>query len=256
MIAETLLINFDHIRVVLVETSHPGNIGAAARAMKTMGLSKLVLVAPKQFPSAEATAMASGADDLLGRARVVGDLDQALAGCGLVVGTTARSRTIAVPQLHPRAAMAEVLAVGRDTPVALVFGRERTGLTNPELDRCQIRVQIPANPDYSSLNLAAAVQVLAYELRMGATLLEETHISTSRYPPASYEEQEHFYAHLERVLLAIGFLDPDNPRLLMRRLRKLFGRARLDRNEVNILRGILSLVQHPRSRSGSGRSDK
>lgn len=238
--------NFAAIRIVLVETTHPGNIGAAARAMKTMGFSRLILVNPTQYPHHEASARAAGADDVLAQAKVVADLDAALAGCQWVIGSSARPRGISAPELDPRAGMAQVLTAGADTEIALVFGRERCGLTNDELDRCHYLVRIPSNPDYSSLNLAAAVQVLCYELRMAA--LAHTASVNAEPPPAPTEELEGFYGHLQTVLLATGFLDPANPRHLMRRLRRLFNRARPDQREINILRGILTSIQQRRAR--------
>ncbi|MCG5499804.1 tRNA (cytosine(32)/uridine(32)-2'-O)-methyltransferase TrmJ [Ectothiorhodospira lacustris] len=230
------------VRIVLVNTSHPGNVGGVARAMKNMGLSDLRLVTPQDYPSAEATARASGADDLLARARVVDDLDEALAGCRLVLGTSARQRTLRWPELDPRQAAARLLEVVPTGPVAVLFGRERTGLTNEELDRCQALIHIPANPEYSSLNLAAAVQVLSYELRMAALAHAPASAPapTGGELPASHEELERLYAHLEETLLLLEFLDPDNPRHLMRRLRRLFAKADPTINEVNILRGILT----------------
>ncbi len=234
------------VRIVLVGTTHPGNIGAAARAMKTMGLEDLALVAPRRFPAAEATAMASGADDLLARARVCAHLDEALEGCHRVYGASARRRAVPWPEVDPRTLGREAAAAaGR---VAVVFGREHAGLTNAELDRCQALVRIPAHPAYSSLNLAAAVQVVAYELRMGR-LERSTGEGTPEGPgcppppviePAPYEELERFYTHLERVLGRLGFLDPGKPRLIMRRLRRLYHRARPEREELQLLRGILS----------------
>jgi tRNA (cytidine32/uridine32-2'-O)-methyltransferase len=237
----------NHIRIVLVETSHPGNIGAAARAMKTMCLTDLVLVSPLEFPHADASARASGAVDLLERARVVKSLDEALAGCSLVAGTSARQRGIGPPVLAPRECIARVhaaAAAGQDT--ALVFGRERIGLTNEELGRCHILVNIPSNPDYSSLNLAAAVQVLGYEFMLAqgsvpaATESDET--------PATAEEMEKLFEHIETAALETGFLDPANPKHLMRRIRRLFHRAQPDQNEVHILRGLISALQSPKSR--------
>jgi len=232
------------VRIVLVNTSHPGNIGAAARAMKNMGLDELCLVAPQAFPSAEATARASGADDLLARASCVATLDEALRDCALVIGASARNRTLPVPMLDPRECAQLVVQQADDTGAAILFGRERTGLTNDELDRCHYLVQIPTNPAYPSLNVAAAVQVIAYELRMAAGLSQPR--PESRYRFASAEEMERFYRHLEETLIAIDFLDADNPRQLMRRLRRLFGRARPNQNEVNILRGILTAVRQRR----------
>lgn len=241
------MLNPDTIRVVLVGTTHPGNIGASARAMKTMGLGELVLVRPKQYPCAEATAMASGADDVLYRARVVDDFEQALVGCVLVVGASARRRGLSCPELEPRAAARRLLDTAARAPVALVFGRESSGLSNDELDRCHFMVRIPADPDYASLNLAASVQVLAYELRMAA--LEDRPPEIPEALPAPAEDLERFYDHLQAVLLEVGFLDPANPRHLMRRLRRLFNRARPDDNEINILRGILTAIQGRRRRS-------
>ncbi|HYW76872.1 MAG TPA: RNA methyltransferase [Gammaproteobacteria bacterium] len=233
------------IRVVLVEPSHPGNVGAAARAMKTMGLGELALVAPQRFPHAEATALASGAADILQDAAVYETLEAAVADCTLVVGSSARARRLAVPPHDARTAALRVAGLAPQERPAIVFGRERTGLTNAELDRCHWLMQIPANPAYSSLNLAAAVQVVCYELRMAMSADGAT---ASGEAPAPAGDMERFYEHLERVLVATGFLDPQAPKLLMRRLRRLFQRARPDRNEVNILRGILTSVERLRQR--------
>lgn len=232
------------VRIVLVNTSHPGNIGAAARSMKNMGLEELFLVDPQSFPSAEATARASGADDLLAGAVRADTLEAALADCSLVVGASARDRTLPVPMLDPRACAELVMQQSADSRAAVLFGRERTGLTNAELDRCHYLVRIPTNPDYPSLNLAAAVQVIAYELRMAAGVSLPR--QDNRYRFATAEEMELFYRHLEEALIAVGFLDAANPRQLMRRLRRLFGRARPNHNELNILRGILTAVQQQR----------
>lgn len=231
----------ENIRIVLVETTHPGNIGASARAMKTMGLSQLALVKPLRFPNMEATAMASGADDILHQATVYSDFNTALAECSLVVGASARPRYLSCPELDPQAAVEQMLAVAQSAPVALVLGRESSGLSNAELDRCHLMVRIPANADYSSLNLAAAVQVLCYQLRM--SLLADKSALQTAHTPAPSSDMAHFYQHLEQVLLELGFLNPANPRQLMRRLKRLFNRAQPDQNEVNILRGILSAVQ-------------
>ncbi|MEE8107901.1 MAG: tRNA (cytosine(32)/uridine(32)-2'-O)-methyltransferase TrmJ [Gammaproteobacteria bacterium] len=232
------------LRIVLLETSHAGNIGAAARAMHNMGLDDLWLVAPKSFPDDEATARASGAHGLLESATVVADLDQALTGCGLVAAVSARQRSLAWPCKTPHEAAAEIVASTANTSVALLFGREKYGLTNAELERCHLLISIPANPDYSSLNLAMAVQVLAYEIRLarGQTSLPP---ASADPPPAAAEDMQRFYRHLEEVLLENGFLDPDNPRHLMRRLRRLFNRAVPDENEINILRGMLAAMQKP-----------
>lgn len=229
------------IRIVLVETSHPGNIGAAARAMKTMCLDRLVLVRPQAFPHPDASARASGAIDLLERAEVVDDLDAALAGCALVAGTSARPRKLGPVCLAPRECVAELMDVTPDQDVAVVFGRERTGLTNEELERCQIHLTIPANPDYASLNLAAAVQVVAYEFMLARGELPEP--GAISVPLATADELEGLFAHLESAARDSGFLHPDRPRNLMRRLRLLFGRARPDQNEINILRGLLKALE-------------
>ncbi|GMQ87634.1 MAG: tRNA (cytosine(32)/uridine(32)-2'-O)-methyltransferase TrmJ [Gammaproteobacteria bacterium] len=231
-------------RVVLINTSHPGNIGATARAMKNMGLSALCLVEPRQYPSAEATARASGADDLLAGARRFATLDEAVADCALVIGASARSRTLPVPMLDPRSC-AELVHQQPDVErVAILFGRERSGLTNEELDRCHQLVKIPTNPDYPSLNIAAAVQVIAYELRIAAGAVEKPDQPEPDY--ASMIQLEQFYTHLEHTLIELEFLDPENPRQLMRRLRRLFNRARPDQNEINILRGILTAANRKR----------
>lgn len=239
----------NRVRIVLVETSHPGNIGAAARAMKNMGLSRLYLVQPRQFPHAEATARASGADDLLAAATVCASLPEALAGCGLVVGASARLRHLKLPQWDPRQCAGQVLQEARRMDVAIVFGREHSGLSNEEVALCHYLMHIPSNPDYSSLNIAAAVQVMAYELRMASAVPVADGKDEATEPPVPAEEMERFYAHLRETLVAIGFLDPDNPRVMMRRLRRLFNRARPDRVEMNILRGILTAAQKPRPRS-------
>lgn len=236
----------DNIHIVLVETSHPGNIGASARAMKTMGLHSLRLVAPKHFPHADATALASGADDLLVAAREFATLREAVADCVTVAATSARKRTLHWPSLAPRAAAQRLLVDAADGPVALVFGRERSGLSNEELDNCQWLVHIPTAADYASLNLAMAVQVLAYELRVAAAERANAADTEREMPPAA--ELERLYEHLGAVMLETGFLDPDNPRYLMRRMRLLLNRARPDQNEVNILRGLLAAVQDPRPR--------
>lgn len=240
----------ENLRVVLHQTSHPGNIGAAARAMKTMGLADLWLVAPQRFPDPEATARASGATDVLDGARCCAGLDEALAGCGMVIGTTARERHRSAPALDPRTAMAQIRAAA--APVALLFGPERIGLTNDELDRCHYLVRIPANPAYSSLNLAAAVQVLAYEWRMAGHLAVPPKSQPPEIPPATADEMAQFYVQLEQALRQLDFfIDADNPTPLMRRLKQLFNRAAPDREEYNILRGILQAVQSGRPTAGT-----
>jgi len=236
---------FENVRIVLVNTSHPGNIGGVARAMKNMGLQSLYLVEPKHFPSAEATSRASGADDLLAQAVMCETLDEALAGCSLVVGASARLRSIAWPQLDPRQCAAQVVTESENGRVALLFGREHSGLTNAELDRCHYLVNIPTSPDYPSLNLAAAVQVITYELRMSLQAGTEVESATD-VELASVEDVERFYHHLETVMVEVGFLDPAQPRHLMRRLRRLYNRVRLEKQELNILRGILTAVQSRR----------
>ena len=231
-----------NIRIVLVNTTHPGNIGAAARAMKNMCLERLYLVEPQGFPSAEATARASGADDVLANAVVCDSLEQALDGCHFVVGTSARSRSISWPVENPRQAAARVMQESRDGEVALVFGREHSGLTNEELEKCHYLVHIPTNPDYSSLNLAAAVQVLCYELMLFSPD-ENSHLEDEARDLASAAEMESFFGHLEQTLVELEFLDASHPRKLMRRLRRFFNRARPDKTEMNILRGVLSAAQ-------------
>ena len=235
---------FDNVRFVLVGTTHPGNIGAAARAMKTMGVSQLHLVEPLHYPSAEATARASGADDVLANAVIHDDLASALVGCHKVYGMSARLRHLPVPVMNPRQAVEQIQHYADDTQVAIVFGREHSGLSNEELDRCQFLINIPANPAYSSLNLAAAVQVFAYELKMTFDpAIEAGRIGENR-EMIDARDLEHLYQHFEQSLTAIGFLNPDNPRSLMRRLRRLFNRADLDRNEVQILHGILRAAEN------------
>ena len=235
----------DRLRIVLIGTSHPGNIGAAARAMKTMGLTRLVLVAPHAFPHPEATALAAGADDVLEQALVCPDLDTALADCGLVLGCTARRRSVALPERDPRAAAAELIAAAARGPVALLFGRERTGLTNEELQRCHAAVHIDANPAYSSLNLAAAVQVLSYELRvaMQAGAAPAAAAEEGAEEAASQGELEGFFGHLDQTLHDIDFHKGRAPEIVMQRLRRLFLRAAPNARELRILRGILADAQ-------------
>ncbi|VFM96444.1 MAG: tRNA (cytidine32/uridine32-2'-O)-methyltransferase [Candidatus Kentron sp. G] len=279
-------VNSDNILIVLVGTTHPGNIGAVARAMKTMGLRRLSLVNPKRFPCAQASARAAGADDVLYEARVFDSMPAALADCHWVVGTSARVRSIQWPEFEPRECAERIVTAARDRQVALVFGREHSGLTNEELDRCHGVVRIPTDPGYRSLNLASAVQVLSYEIRMA--WLTRSGASTSsngqqqpidscydedrgnawwaapgmesgveenpnavpdkagahRTSRVSASEWEGFFQHLESSLQDIGYYDPARPKKLMRRLRRLFHRAGLERSELNILRGILSAAQN------------
>lgn len=235
--------SLDNIRFVLVGTTHPGNIGAAARAMKTMGISNLHLVSPKTFPSAEATTRASGADDVLHKAVVHDSLESALSGCHYAFGMSARLRHLHVPVINPRQAVEQLEKFDDDTQIAIVFGREHSGLSNEELDRCQFLVNIPANPEYSSLNLAAAVQVVAYELRMSfKPVIDFGRIGEQR-EAITADDLSHLYDHFERSLTAVGFLDPENPRNLMRRIKRLFNRADLDRNELHIMHGILRAAE-------------
>lgn len=238
------------ITIVLSRTSHPGNIGSAARAMKTMGLSHLTLVTPKIFPSPEAVALASGASDVLDNACVVATIDEALADSTYSLAVSARARDLGPTPRLARAGALELLARARQGErVALLFGNETSGLSNEEVQRCHGAVTIAANPDYSSLNLAAAVQVLSYELRVAAFFAPEmaavpikSLVTPFSSPPASHAEQEGFYQHLEEVMRNSGFLNPARPGRLMPKLRRLFARAGLEKDEVNILRGILAAV--------------
>jgi len=229
------------IRIVLVGTTHPGNIGAVARAMKNMGVADLALVEPRHFPHKDATARASGAVDVLNNTVVADSLEDALKDCVFTVGASARSRAINWPTLEPRECAARLLSENEAGPVAAVFGPEKYGLTNEHLDLCDALLTIPTNPDFSSLNLGMAVQILTYELRAAGIDRDQPEYEADA-PLATSSDMEHFYAHLESVLTDIQFLNPDNPRHLMRRLRRLFIRARPDQNEVNILRGILTAV--------------
>jgi tRNA (cytidine32/uridine32-2'-O)-methyltransferase len=233
----------DQVRFVLVEPSHPGNIGGVARAMKNMGFSRLYLVAPAKFPAEEATARAAGADDILRAATVVNHLDEALAGCTLVCGTTARDRSIEWPTMNPRGFSDQAIARVGSGELAVVFGRERSGLTNQELDRCHIRVAIPANLEFPSLNLACAVQIIAYELRCALPSQTTTVSGQTEDSPVGADDMERFYQHLQQVLIELEFLNPAHPKKLMRRLKRLFNRAAPVANEMNILRGILTAVQ-------------
>jgi tRNA/rRNA methyltransferase len=228
------------IRIVLVAPSHPGNIGAAARAMLTMGLGRLVLVSPRRFPDPEAVALASGAAALLDRARVVSSLDEAIEGAALAIGLSARPREFAGRVLPVRDAAIEAIANAAHGDIAFVFGTEMSGLSNAELARCAIVATIPANADYPSLNLAAAVQVVAYELRVALT---HGHVwRAPRFAPATADEIEALYTHGERTLVAMRILNPDMPKKLLPRLRRLFARAGLEKEEVNILRGIIARI--------------
>jgi tRNA/rRNA methyltransferase len=229
----------NNVRVVLSHTTHPGNIGAAARAMKTMGLSRLYLINPRHFPDAQAEAMAAGADDLLRDAVVCSSLDEALQGCVFVAGMSARVRDISHEVLTPREAMPMLAQHAAQQSAALLFGTEMSGLTNDELARCQVMVRIPVNPAYTSLNLAAAVQLVCYELRLAAGAGES---GAPELSPASAEHLEGFFRQLETTLTEIEFLSNKQPTKLMQKLRRLYARARLEEEEINMLRGILTLT--------------
>jgi len=248
----------DNVRIVLVNTSDCRNIGSAARAMKTMGLSKLILVDPQEMPNGQAQALSAGATDVLANAKVVATLEEAISDCGLVVGTSARSRTLPWPMLEPRGCGEKLVSEANDFPVALVFGRESSGLTNDELQLCHFHVQIPANPEYSSLNLAMAVQTLSYEVRTSYLIAEEQRFKKDKpvqavvdadneeahddkYPIS--EETERLYQHFEEALKSTGFIVPSHPGLIMTKLRRLLNRARPDNKEVKMLRGILASVE-------------
>ena len=245
------------VRIVLVDTSHPGNIGAAARAMKTMGLAELALVRPKYFPSDEATARAAGADDVLAAAKVYGDVPSAIADCGWVVGASARLRTVALPVLDPRESAAEIWRRLPANRVAVLMGPEQSGLTNDDIARCRQLVHIPANPEFSSLNLAMALQVLCYELRMAAPdraagRINKSVPSDSRLATAA--ELEGLHEHLERLLTESEFLHPAHQRQVKLKLRRIFHKAALEENELNILRGALTSLD-PKTRQARRRND-
>lgn len=230
----------ENIRIVLVNTSHTGNIGSVARAMKTMGLSNLTLVDPVQEPDSHASALAAGATDILASANIVGKLEDAIADCPLVIATSARNRTLDWPLLGPRECATKVLSESGQHPVAIVFGRENSGLTNDELQQSQFHLHIPTNPDYSSLNLAMAVQTVCYELRLQWLESREQEETLPEYPRT--EDLERFYEHLEKTLSHTGFIVRRHQGQVMTKLRRLFNRARPEENELNILRGILASV--------------
>ncbi|TFH90006.1 tRNA (cytosine(32)/uridine(32)-2'-O)-methyltransferase TrmJ [Vibrio ouci] len=239
----------NNVKVVLVGTSHSGNIGSAARAMKVMGLSNLVLVDPQCSVDEQTLALAAGAADIAENATVVDTLSEAVADCALVVGSSARSRTLEWPMLEPRECGQKFVAEGQDSPVALVFGRERTGLTNEELQTCHYHVCIPANPEYSSLNLAMAVQTLSYEIRMAYLDNEHSQYQVQEqveYP--RHKELEMFFTHLEKVAKDTQFISEEQPGKVMNKLRRLFNRARPEAQELNILRGVLTAVEKRISR--------
>ena len=237
-----MLSNF---KVVLVETSHPGNIGAVARAMKNMGMDQLRLVTPKLFPHADATARASGADDVLRSAHVYTSLQDAIADCQIVLGASARDRTISWPSVTVRECAEKWVGVPSEDNIGLVFGRENSGLKNHELDLCHYLLRIPCNPVYSSLNLAAAVQVVCYELFVASGQeVVSTIGDRGEEPLATTEQMEAFYQHLHQTMSDIGFLHPERSKSIMRRLRRIFNRTQLDTKELDILRGILRFSQN------------
>lgn len=231
----------NNIRVVLVGTSHPGNIGSVARAMKTMGLSNLYLAEPRTQVDGQSIALAAGAADILQNITILDSFDESIADCSLVVATSARSRTLDWPILEPREAGEKLVAEAESAPVAIVFGRENHGLSNEELQKCNYHLLIPANEEYSSLNLAQAVQIICYETRMAFLNKNREVVVTEEYP--LQKEREQFFEHLERTLLSTGFIIKNHPGQVMTKLRRLFSRARIENQEMNILRGILSSIE-------------
>jgi|TARA_B110000858_G_scaffold197669_2_gene260203 tRNA (cytidine32/uridine32-2'-O)-methyltransferase len=239
------------IRIVLVNTSHPGNIGGAARAMKNMGLAELYLVEPREYPAPRAVWRAAGARDVLANAKIVGSVDEAIKDCGLVIGTSARERRIPWPLINPRECGDKIWQEAKSHHVALLFGREDRGLTNSELQKCHYHVHIPSNPDYSSLNLATAVQVLSYEIRMASLARKDGKLPEMNewdQPLATADELELFHDHLATTMADLKFYDPDNPKQLLTRMRRLFNRTRMDKMEVSMLRGLLSAAQRKRGK--------
>jgi tRNA (cytidine32/uridine32-2'-O)-methyltransferase len=235
-----------NIRIVLVNTTHPGNIGGAARAMKNMGLAELYLVEPKEYPAPRAVWRAAAARDIRDGATIVETVDEAIADCGLVVGTSARERRIPWPLLNPRECGEKIYRESATHKTALLFGREDRGLTNEELQKCHYHVHIPSNPDYSSLNLATAVQVLAYEVRMASLADEQGNLPALTdwdQPPVKSADLEYFHEHLATTMAELKFYDPENPKQVLTRMRRLFNRVRMDEMEVSILRGLLTAVQ-------------
>lgn len=242
------------IRIVLVETTHPGNIGAAARAMKNMGLSSLYLVSPREFPSDKAIWRAASAADVVNSAHVVSSVDEAIGDCQLVIGTSARDRRIPWPLVDPVECAEKVWSeAGAQREVAILFGRESRGLKNEELQKCHYHVNIPTSSSYSSLNLAMAVQVICYEVRKASATAIDSDENRWDMEFASASDLEYFFEHLESTLVQLNFHDPDSPRQLMTRLRRLFNRIRPDQMEIQILRGMLTAInQQLPSRGGLG----
>ena len=239
------------IRIVLVNTSHPGNIGGAARAMKNMGLAELYLVEPREYPAPRAVWRAAGARDVLANAKIVSSVDEAIKDCGLVIGTSARERRIPWPLINHRECGDKIWKEAKSHQVALLFGREDRGLTNSELQKCHYHVHIPSNPDYSSLNLATAVQVLSYEIRMASLVRKNGDLPEMNewdQPLATADELELFHEHLAATMADLKFYDPDNPKQLLTRMRRLFNRTRMDKMEVSMLRGLLSAAQRKREK--------
>lgn len=231
-----------NIRIVMISTFHPGNIGAAARAMKTMGLSELYLVDPVEFPHPEAESRAAGAEELLSKAKVVNSLDEAIKDCSLVIGTSARSRTFPWPMLEPDAAAQQCLQESSKGPVAIVFGRERMGLHNEELMKCNFHLAIPANPEYPVLNVSSAIQIVCYEL-WKAHSQQSVNDSSEQDSFPTQEEMNYFYQHLESVLKEVGFIIPQHEGKVMTKLKRFFNRGRPETLELNMLRGVLSAIE-------------
>ncbi|HIE90515.1 MAG TPA: RNA methyltransferase [Methylophilaceae bacterium] len=239
---------FNNIRVVLCQTSHPGNIGSTARAMKTMGLSQLYLVKPKKFPDGEAKSLAVNAADLLHTAVVTETLDEAIADCNFVLAVSGKERSLSQEVMTAHEAASKVKHMAGSQQVALVFGNETNGLSTIEASKCHVLATIPANPNYTSLNLAQAVQIMCYEIRMAVTD-GKIHYDEKPVDLATQEDLERFYAHLQEVLTLIGYINPKAPKKLFERLRRMYARASLEKEEVNLLRGILTLTQKPKSHS-------
>lgn len=239
---------YNRIRIILSHPSHPGNIGSTARAMKTMGFHNLVLIHPKEFPSGTASALAAGATDVLDQAKVYDSLESGLADCHFIVALSARERTLALPVVSPRLGVQKIKSIleSSNANIGLLFGTESTGLSNHELKAAHLHINIPSNPEYSSLNLSQAVQLLTYELRVMLLELEgktDSKIDKREAPLASRKKLYGFYEHLEGFLQEIQFLNPNQPRRLMARLQRLYARAELDEQDINILRGMLTTIQ-------------